>query len=96
MQENKDRQIKMNTLTVTGFGSVTAIPDMAIIRLGVYTTGDNLSTVQNENARISQMILEGLSQMNIDDISTYQYNIDKLYDFDNGRRIDRGYFVLQL
>lgn len=58
MQENKDRQIKMNTLTVTGFGSVTAIPDMAIIRLGVYTTGDNLSTVQNENARISQMILE--------------------------------------
>lgn len=34
--------------------------------------------------------------MNIDDISTYQYNIDKLYDFDNGRRIDRGYFVLQL
>lgn len=96
MQENKDRQIKMNTLTVTGFGSVTAIPEMAIIRLGVYTTGDNLSTVQNENARISQMILEGLSQMNIDDISTYQYNIDKLYDFDNGRRIDRGYFVLQL
>lgn len=101
MYENKDRQrnniaIINNSMTVTGRGSVTAIPDIAIIRLGVLTTGENLSIAQEDNARISQMILEGLRQMGLTDIKTHQYNVDKLYDYENGIRIDRGYFVRNL
>ncbi|NLO08396.1 MAG: SIMPL domain-containing protein [Clostridiales bacterium] len=98
MYYSKDRQRNIssmtnNCMTVTGRGSVTAIPDIAIIRLGVLTSGDNLSFTQEENARISQIILEGLRQMGVIDIKTHQYNIDKLYDYENGTRIDRGYSV---
>lgn len=98
MYENKDRQkinnfMNNNIMTVTGGGSITAIPDIAVIRLGTMTTGDMLSNVQEDNARISQMILEGLRQLGITDIKTYQYNVDKLYEYENGTRIDRGYFV---
>jgi uncharacterized protein YggE len=96
MYENIEKQRNYNSMTVTGRGSVTAIPDMAIIRLGVLTTGDNLSIVQEENARISQTVLEGLRQMGITDIRTYRYNIDKLYDYENNSRIDRGYSVRNL
>ena len=98
MYDNNERQrdnksVTNNSLTVTGRGSVTAIPDIAIIRLGVMSTGDNLSFIQEENARTSQMIIDGLRQMGVDDIKTYQYIVDKQYDYENGNRIDRGYFV---
>ncbi|NLK99941.1 MAG: SIMPL domain-containing protein [Clostridiales bacterium] len=98
MYENNERQRNINSMannimTVSGRASVTAIPDIAVIRLGVMTTGDNLTRVQEDNARISQMILEGLRQIGVSDIKTHQYNIDRLYEFENGTRIDRGYFV---
>lgn len=92
MQGN-NRSMANNTMTVSGNGSVTAIPDTALIRLGVMTTGDLLTSVQEDNARISQMILEGFQQMGVTDIKTHQYNVDKLSDYENGTRIDRGYFV---
>lgn len=93
MYENFVKQRNHNTITVTGRGSVNAIPNLAIIRLGVITTGDNLSIIQEENARFSQMILDALRQIGITDIRTHQYNIDKLYDYENNSRIDRGYSV---
>lgn len=98
MYENKERQRDHNykannTMTISGKGNITAIPDIAIIRLGVLTTGDDLTSVQEDNARISQMILEGFQQMGVTDIKTHQYNVDKSYDYEKGIRIDRGYFV---
>lgn len=93
MYNNLEKQRNQNIITVTGRGSVIAIPNLAIIRLGVITTGDNLSVIQEENARLSQMIIDALRQINITDIRTHQYNIDKLYDYENNTRIDRGYSV---
>jgi uncharacterized protein YggE len=78
---------------MTGNGKVTAIPDIAILRLGVQTTGENLTSVQTENARISQAVLQALEEMGVTEIQTYQYLIDKVYEFENGRRIDQGYSV---
>lgn len=85
-----------NSMTLTGTGQVTAVVDTAVIRLGVMTTGDNLSTIQGENAQLSQSILQGLRSMEDNgsmDIKTFQYTIDKLYDYENGNRIDKGYSV---
>lgn len=85
-----------NSMTLTGTGQVTAVVDTAVIRLGVMTTGDNLSTIQGENAQLSQSILQGLRSMENNgsmDIKTFQYTIDKLYDYENGNRIDKGYSV---
>lgn len=88
-----DNRINYSCMTLLGQGKVTAIPDLAVLRLGVQTNGDNLADVQYENATITQAVLEGLRQMGVSDIKTFQYSIDKLYDFVDGNRIDRGYTV---
>lgn len=82
-----------NLMTLTGVGHVNVIPDTAVIRLGVQTTGANLSTAQQENAMLSQAVLQSLQQLGISDIKTFQYNIDKVYDMENNQRIDKGYMV---
>jgi len=80
-------------MTLTGQGQVTTVPNIAVIRLGVQTTGENLVDIQSENAQIAQVIIQALQRMGISDIKTFQYSIDKLYDYENGRQIDRGYSV---
>ena len=89
----ENEQLPYNKMIVTGRGQVTVIPDLAIVRLGVQTTEYDLSTAQSDNARISQNVLTALRQLGITDIKTYQYQIEKLYDYENGNRIDRGYSV---
>ena len=80
-------------MTLTGQGQVTAVPNIAVIHLGVLTTGENLVNIQSENAQIAQSIIQALQRMSISDIKTFQYTIDKIYDYENGRQVDRGYSV---
>jgi uncharacterized protein YggE len=82
-----------NIMIFNGKGLVRVLPDTAVLQLGVQTTGMNLTTSQSENARLSQAVLQTLAQLNITDIKTHQYEITKLYDYDNGRQIDQGYSV---
>lgn len=88
-----NRQLPFNTMILTGNGQISVVPDVAVIRLGVQTTGENLTEIQQENARISQAILQAMQQFGITDIKTFQYTIDKIFDFENGTRIDRGFTV---
>lgn len=82
-----------NTIIVNGNGQINAIPDVAIIRLGVQTEGENLADIQARNAETSQAVLQALAQYDPDDIRSFQYQINKLYDFTDGRQMDRGYSV---
>lgn len=82
-----------NTMTLIGKGLVTAEPDIAVLRLGVETTGADLTTAQEENARLSEAILQALRQLGIEDIQTFQYSINKLIEYENSNRIDKGYSV---
>ncbi len=86
-------KIHNKTMTLTGQGQVTTVPDTAIIHLGVQTTGENLSSIQADNARATQSIILALQRMGVNNIKTFQYSIDKLYDYENGRQIDRGFSV---
>ncbi len=86
-------QFHNQCMTLTGRGQVTTFPDLAVLRLGVSTEGKNLAEAQSQNAAISQAILEGLQQLGVTDIKTHQYLIDKLYEYEDGTRIDRGYSV---
>lgn len=88
-----DNNLHNRTMTLTGQGQVTAVPNIAVIRLGVQTTGENLVDMQAENAQITQSIIQTLQRMGISDIKTFQYSIDKVYDYENGRQVDRGYSV---
>lgn len=86
-------QFLFRSMTLTGQGQVTVVPDMAVIRLGVQLTGSDLASVQSQNAQLSQDVLDALRRMGITDIKTFQYSIDKYYEYDNGTPIDRGYTV---
>jgi uncharacterized protein YggE len=81
------------TMTLTGRGEISAIPDIAVIRLGVLTQGEDLIKAQTENADLSRAVIESLKQLGITNIKTFQYTIDKIYEYVNGTRIDKGYSV---
>lgn len=88
-----DNNLHNKTMILTGHGQIPVAPDTAIIRLGVQTTGENLSQIQADNARISQSIIQVLQRMGITDIKTFQYSIDKVFDYVEGRQIDKGFSV---
>jgi hypothetical protein len=75
-----------NTMTLAGKGQVTSPPDLAILRLGVQTSGENLVDIQNDNASISQAVLQSLQQLGISDISTYEYDINKIYEYEDSKQ----------
>lgn len=86
---------KPNRLTVTGEGNVSAVPDQAIITLGVITEDMNLSTAQKENAAKTSSVINALMSLGItqQDIQTSSYRIDPQYNYENGQQIFRGYRV---
>ncbi|HHZ01267.1 MAG TPA: SIMPL domain-containing protein [Sedimentibacter sp.] len=88
-----DNNVHKKTMTLTGHGEMNVSPDTAIIHLGVNTTGENLSRIQAENARISQSVIQTLQRMGITNIKTIRYTIDRVFEFADGRQIDRGYSV---
>lgn len=81
------------TMTLTGQGRVTLAPDIAVIRLGVELTGEDLAAIQSENAALSQAVLDSLRQLGIEDIRTYHYSIDRTYEYEDGTPVDLGYTV---
>ena len=82
-----------HAMILNGTGQVTAMPDIAVIRLGVQTNGEDLAVVQQENAQLSQAVLAAIESMGITDIKTYQYTINKVYEYQDGKQIDKGYTV---
>lgn len=83
----------LRSMTLTGQGRVTSDPDVAVIRLGVQSSGIDLAVIQSQNAQISREVLDALQRMGITDIKTLQYTIDKNYEYENGTQIDRGFTV---
>lgn len=88
-----DNNLHNRTMTLTGQGQITAVPNVAVIHLGVETRGENLVNIQAENAQITQSIIQALQRMGVNDIKTFQYSINKVFDYEDGRQIDRGYSV---
>lgn len=85
--------MEQNTMILNGNGQVSAVPDVAILRLGVQTEGENLQLIQANNADLSQAVLRTLHQLGIDDIKTFQYEINKVYEYVDGKQLDKGYSV---
>ncbi len=83
------------TMELQGEGVVLVEPDLAIIQLGVETTDMDLTKAQAENAKIMQSVLSTLMRMDIEeqDIQTESYTINKVYEYVDGKQIDKGYVV---
>ena len=82
-------------MTVTGNGEIVAQPDYAQVQIEVRTQGENVSTIQRENAVIMNRVIDSLIALKIpkESIQTAAYNIFPTYDFIDGKQVLRGYEV---
>ncbi len=85
------------TITISGEGKVTAIPDVAVVSLGAQTERKNVADAQRENTRVMNALRERLTTLAIpaEDIATSQYQVYPQYDWGNGKPTLRGYQVVQ-
>lgn len=83
------------TVTVSGQGSVTVIPDMASIILGVQTTNESSEEAQTENSSAISDVTDALMDAGVSesDIQTTSYDIYSSYDYSNGSAELTGYTV---
>lgn len=89
---------QLNPLTVIGEGTIHVRPDQAKITLGVVTQSADVQSAQQENASISNEVIEALKKLGIEEsaITTAHYTIHPRYDFVEGQSILRGYEVEHL
>lgn len=90
--------IERNTITVSGEGKVTAIPNVATVDLGTITEKSTVAEAQKENTRIMNEVnkkLEGFGVVK-KDMQTTDYRIYPVYDYlSTGQSKIRGYVVTQ-
>jgi len=76
------------SFSVSGDGSVTAVPDIAEFTFGVLTEGgSNLTALQNENASQINKVVDFLKSNGVDDedIKTQNLNINPRYQYSSCR-----------
>lgn len=86
-----------DTITISGEGRVTAIPDIATTSIGVQTERTTVAAAQKENTEKMNRIIDRLKELGIEDedIKTTSYNVYPVYDYSRGKRTDRGFSVDQ-
>lgn len=84
-------------ITISGEGKVTAIPDIAVVMLGMQTEKKSVADAQRENTRVMNELQNRLKALAIppDDVTTSQYSVYPQYDWNDGRQTLRGYQVNQ-
>lgn len=80
---------ELSKITVVGQGSVSAVPDMATISLGVLTLGKTASQALSENSTAMQNVFNALEENRLDkkDIQTSQLTLNPQWD----RRNNNGH-----
>lgn len=87
-----------DTIAITGEGKVTAIPDVAVVDIGVITEKANVQAAQLENTERMNAITKKVKDQGVEgkDIQTLNYQIYPQYNYDrNGGQSLRGYQVVQ-
>lgn len=87
-----------DTITITGDGKVTGIPDIASVNVGMTTEKRQVADAQKENSQKFNKLLEDLKKLGIkkEDIQTADYRINPVYDYSPERgSVIKGYEVAQ-
>ena len=88
-----------HSITITGEGKVTGVPDVAKIQLGFSVEKKTVADAQKENTtKINAMIDKLKKDFKVDakDIKTVNYYISPQYDWlSSGKQSLRGYLVSQ-
>lgn len=88
-----------NVISVSGTGKVKAVPDVAVINLGVVTQGKDAKEAQNAAADKINKITAFVKSLGVakEDITTSQSNLNPRYDYQGGRSeivgFDANYMV---
>lgn len=84
-----------SVIEATGRGSVTAQPDIALLRLGVATRANEPSQATDENAKIVAKVIAAIKQAGIPEsaIQTAGLSLQPVYEWDeaNRRNVLLGY-----
>lgn len=86
-----------DTISIDAEGKVTALPDIAMISIGVQTEKKTVAEAQQENSTKMNAITDKLKQLGVakEDIQTTNYSIYPTYDYPNGKQVDRGFQISQ-
>lgn len=91
-------QQNMNQITVSGEGKVYVQPDIALINLGVTSTGDTTADVITRNTEKMNAVIKSLKDNGIEekDIQTTNYSLSPLYNYTEAAgRVFQGYTLEQ-
>jgi uncharacterized protein len=92
-------EVKMNRLiSLTGHGEVRAVPDMAVINMGVVSSAETARAALDANTKAMTELMANLKAANIDDkdIATSNFSINPRLDYgQNGGQVPKlvGYDV---
>lgn len=80
---------KSTTFDVTGEGKVTALPDIALVTVGILANGQTVKAAQDQINSTINKVSEAIKKLGVDskDIKTTNYNVNPAYDFTNGQKI---------
>jgi uncharacterized protein YggE len=91
-------QQNMNQITVSGESKIYAKPDIALVDLGVTTTGLTTQDVVSKNTEKMNAVIKAVKDMEVDekDIQTTKYNLYPLYNYtQTAGRVFQGYTLEQ-
>ncbi|MBI2355771.1 MAG: SIMPL domain-containing protein [Candidatus Doudnabacteria bacterium] len=82
-----------NTISISAEGKVAAVPDLAVINVGVLTTGSTAKFVEDESSKKINQIIDFVKKQGVDkkDIATSQFSIYPTYDYREGTNKITGY-----
>ena len=92
-------EVKMNRLiTLTGHGEVRAVPDMAVINMGVVSSAETARAALDANTKAMTELMANLKAANIEDkdIATSNFSVNPRMDYgQNGGQVPKlvGYDV---
>lgn len=84
---------KSDTFNVTGEGTSTVKPDVAVVSAGIQARGNTVKEAQDQINNVINKVSEAIKKVGVDpkDIKTTNYNINPEYDFRSGTQRITGY-----
>lgn len=97
--ENRNNSNQRNNIIkVKGEGEIAVQPDTASVNLGVVTESKELIRAQQQNTSVGNKVIDSLIALGIDrnQIQTFDYRIEPIYDYEEGKQIFRGYKITHI
>ncbi|MFE6332191.1 SIMPL domain-containing protein [Streptomyces sp. NPDC057806] len=86
-----------STITVTGVGSATAVPDLAIVSVGVEAVGKTAQAAQDAQSKAANALLNAVRERGVaeQDVRTEGLSLTPVYKYKDGNSTLTGYQAAQ-